>query len=73
MNGVKVGAEPTKEAQQDQGDEEEKEGDRDRGVGDNFQGEDVSVLWRPKQTRPNQMLNRDLVKKKINKALLDLW
>lgn len=50
MNGVKVGAQPTKEAQQDQGDEEEEEGDRHRGVGDDLQGKDVSVLWRPDQT-----------------------
>lgn len=61
MNSVKVGAEPTKEAQQDQGDEEEEEGDRHGGVGDDLQGEDISVLWK---SRPDKMLNHNLVQKK---------
>lgn len=38
VNGVEVGAESTKEAQQDQGDKEEEEGHRHRGVGDDLQG-----------------------------------
>lgn len=66
VNSVKVGAELTKEAQQDQGDEEEEEGDRDGGVGDDLQGEDVSVLWK---NRPDKMLNNDLVQKKKKKEV----
>lgn len=45
MDGVEVGAEPAQEAQQDQCDEEEEQGDRHRGVGDDLQGENIAVLW----------------------------
>lgn len=65
MNSVKVGAEPTKEAQQDQGDEEEEEGDRHGGVGDDLQGEDISVLWK---TRPDKMLNNHVLVPKKKKS-----
>lgn len=46
MDGVEVGAEPAQEAQQDEGEEEEEQGDRHRGVGDDLQGENITVLWR---------------------------
>lgn len=46
VDGVEVGAEPAQEAQQDEGEEEEQQGDRDRGVGDDLQGEDITVLCR---------------------------
>lgn len=44
MDGVEVGAEPAQEAQQDQGEEEEEQGDRHRGVSDDPQGENVAML-----------------------------
>lgn len=46
VDGVEVGADPAQEAQQDEGDEEEEHGDRDRGVGDNLQWENITMLWR---------------------------
>lgn len=46
MDDVEVRAEPAQEAQQDEGEEEEEQGDGHRGVGDNLQGKNISVLWR---------------------------
>lgn len=46
MDDVEVGAEPAQKAQQDEGEEEEEQGDGHCGVGDDLQGENVSVLWR---------------------------
>lgn len=44
MDGVEVGAEPAQQAQQDEGEEEEEQGDGHRGVGDDLQRENVTVL-----------------------------
>ena len=51
MDGVEVGAEAAQEAQQDEGEEEEEQGDRHCGVGDDLQGEDVTVLWRHRDVK----------------------
>lgn len=48
VDGVEVGAETAQEAQHDQGEEEEEQGDRHCGVGDDLQGENVAMLWRDK-------------------------
>lgn len=45
VDGVEVGAEPVQEAQQDEGEEEEKQGYGQCGVGDDLQREDIAVLW----------------------------
>lgn len=46
MDGVEVGTEPAQEAQQDEGDQEEKQGHGDCGVRDDLQRQDIAVLWR---------------------------
>lgn len=51
VDGVEVGAQPAQEAQQDEGEEEEEQGDRHCGVGDDLQGQNITVLRRASQIK----------------------